>query len=103
LTTKSKFAVNHILEETDEELMAKGDYDGRTALHLAASEGHLEIENFLLGSNCFPDVLIHDRWGFTSLDDAIRGDYSDIVSILEEFKGSQEKVLKLQKKKTKKY
>lgn len=25
-----------------------GDYDGRTALHLAASEGHLEILQFLI-------------------------------------------------------
>ena len=92
MTTKSKFAVNPILEDTVEELITKGDYDGQTTLHLAASKWHLEIVNFLLESNCFPNVYMHDRWGFTPLDDAIRGGYNDIAQILEEYKGSKEKV-----------
>ena len=28
--------------------MGQGDYDRRTALHLAAAEGHLEVVRFLL-------------------------------------------------------
>jgi hypothetical protein len=41
--------------------------------------------------------------GFHTIDDAIRGSYISIFCILEVFKGSQQKVPKLQKKKTKKY
>lgn len=40
-----------------------GDYDGRTAIHLAAAEGHLEIVKFLLELNVDPRPL--DRWGNT--------------------------------------
>tara|TARA_B100001142_G_C14250743_1_gene623103 strand:- start:485 stop:1294 length:810 start_codon:yes stop_codon:yes gene_type:complete len=46
------------------------DYDGRTALHLAASEGEYEIVEFLLtnGVNKIPK----DRWDNKPIDDAIR-------------------------------
>lgn len=44
------------------------DYDGRSALHLAASEGHVDIIKFLL--SCNVDYTIKDRWGRTALDDA---------------------------------
>jgi glutaminase len=33
-----------------EKNICKGDYDGRTALHLAASEGHLNIVQYLVES-----------------------------------------------------
>lgn len=39
------------------------DYDGRTALHLAASEGHAAVVNFLLKNNA--DVNPIDRNGDT--------------------------------------
>ncbi|CAD5218157.1 unnamed protein product [Bursaphelenchus okinawaensis] len=45
------------------------DYDGRTALHLAACEGHANIVKFLL-QTCNVDHSIQDRWGRTALDDA---------------------------------
>ena len=58
---------------TFEQVMAKGDYDGRTALHLAVCEGHVEVVSFLLRSGCFPDIEVLDRWGNSPMDDAING------------------------------
>ena len=47
------------------------DYDGRTALMVAAAEGRLLAVSFLLSSSCAPNLV--DRWGSTALDDALRG------------------------------
>ena len=59
----------------------EGDYDQRTAIHLAASEGMLEVVQVLvkeLGANCSP----RDRWGHTPLDDAIRAKHSEVAKFL---------------------
>uniref|UniRef100_A0A183CM52 glutaminase n=1 Tax=Globodera pallida TaxID=36090 RepID=A0A183CM52_GLOPA len=45
------------------------DYDGRTALHLAACEGHALLLKFLLNI-ARVDYTIKDRWGHMALDDA---------------------------------
>jgi ankyrin repeat protein len=57
-----------------------GDYDGRTALHLAACEGNLAVVEYLVSRG----VRINptDRWNGTPLSDAIRGNHEDIVSFL---------------------
>jgi len=43
------------------------DYDGRTPLHIACSEGHEEIVMLLLENGAF--VHLHDRWGNSAIDD----------------------------------
>lgn len=41
-----------------------GDYDRRTSLHLAASEGHLELVKWLV-VDCGADIKVRDRFGKT--------------------------------------
>jgi ankyrin repeat protein len=45
------------------------DYDHRTALHLAAAEGHLDVIKFLVQQGA--DVNSLDRFGNAPLDEAI--------------------------------
>jgi len=63
------------------------DYDKRTALHLAASEGKLASIRYLLelGVNVNPI----DRWGNTPLDDAERHNHEAIISVLSEHGGKR--------------
>ncbi|KAG8323475.1 hypothetical protein J6590_006492 [Homalodisca vitripennis] len=49
--------------------MSQTDYDKRTALHLAAAEGHLPCVSFLI-DQCKLPLNCKDRWGKTPLDEA---------------------------------
>jgi len=57
------------------------DYDRRTALHVAASEGHLPMVKYLVEElKC--TISRSDRWGGSPLDDAHRHRHAEIVQYL---------------------
>ena len=59
------------------------DYDRRTALHVAASEGNLDVVRILVEQFHSP-VNRSDRWGGSPLDDSHRHRHSDVSSYLRE-------------------
>lgn len=59
------------------------DYDGRTALHLAASEGHTAVVSYLLEKRVNPGLV--DRWGGTPKSDAERGGHVGTYEILKDY------------------
>jgi glutaminase len=65
--------------------LSAADYDGRTGMHLAASEGHLDAVKFLVAKGF--EVNPKDRWGGTPMTDAKRGNFKIIVSFLREHGG----------------
>ncbi|XP_067095573.1 glutaminase kidney isoform, mitochondrial-like isoform X3 [Osmerus mordax] len=64
--------------------MEERDYDSRTALHVAAAEGHVEAVIFLT-ENCKVDPHVKDRWGNSPIDDAIQFGRDNVVAVLQEY------------------
>uniref|UniRef100_A0A1I8HF79 glutaminase n=1 Tax=Macrostomum lignano TaxID=282301 RepID=A0A1I8HF79_9PLAT len=62
------------------------DYDGRTAIHVASAEGHLETVTFLI-EVCEVNVNPKDRWGFTPLAEAERFGHSAVAQFLRKSGG----------------
>ena len=67
--------------------MNMGDYDNRTALHLACCEGHIGCIKFLI-ETCKVDMNVKDRWGCTPLEEAKKANNMRIVAILKKHMAS---------------
>jgi len=57
------------------------DYDMRTPLHVAASDGSVGVLNWLIESGVALNPA--DRWGMTPLEGAVFGNHSDIIAMLQ--------------------
>ncbi|CAJ1084807.1 glutaminase kidney isoform%2C mitochondrial isoform X1 [Xyrichtys novacula] len=64
--------------------MEQTDYDSRTALHIAAAEGHLEAVVFLTDI-CKVNPHMKDRWGNSPVEDAMQFGHELVVSLLQEY------------------
>lgn len=58
------------------------DYDGRTAAHIAASEGHLDTMKYLVAFGA--DLSILDARGNDPIDDAIREGRTEVQLYLRD-------------------
>lgn len=64
--------------------MDQKDYDARTALHIAAAEGHIDVVKFLTNT-CKVDPFTKDRWGNKAIDDAVQFGHDDVVAVLRDY------------------
>ncbi len=74
--------VRELLAQSNNSLVAFKDYDRRTALHVAASEGKTELVVLLLDAGANPNPS--DRWGGSPLDDATRCRYPEVAELLRQ-------------------
>lgn len=72
-----------LLSVISQDKINEGDYDRRTALHLAAGEGYAGIVRILLEAGANPNA--EDRWGGRPLDDAVRHDKTECVEVLTQY------------------
>lgn len=71
--------------------MQSANCESRTALHIAAAQGHYECVEFLLNI-CQVNPSPSDRWGRTPLDEATTFQHPKVVEILSKFQGFSQDV-----------
>jgi ankyrin repeat protein len=74
--------VDQLIQAGDITLASKDIMD-RTALHIAASEGHEELVRFLLEQKADPTVK--DKFGNTPFNDCVRSKHDKVVSIIKDY------------------
>jgi len=62
--------------------LSMADYDGRTALHIACCEGHVDAVRYLLDLGA--PVHVRDRYGDTPLDEAVMFHRPGVVQMLRQ-------------------
>mmetsp|Transcript_24436 Transcript_24436/g.48065 ORF Transcript_24436/g.48065 Transcript_24436/m.48065 type:complete len:931 (-) Transcript_24436:230-3022(-) len=67
----------------------KADHDARTALHLAACEGHIKVARFLVANGSL--IMAKDRFGRTPLDDSRHYCRIEVTAFLEQMVKGQRK------------
>lgn len=72
--------IRKLIGQSGEHLLKLGDFDKRTALHLAAAEGQYDVVKFLVRYGV--ELSPVDRWGFTPLDDAVTNDHHEVSRFL---------------------
>lgn len=82
-------SLKQIVEQSRTTSVDEGDYDKRTPLHLAASEGHKEVVLWLIENGA--SVMVRDRFGNTPMNDALRHRHDQVVGILREAGGQLER------------
>ncbi|KOC58997.1 Glutaminase kidney isoform, mitochondrial [Habropoda laboriosa] len=80
--------------------MTLSDYDGRTALHLAACEGHLNCVKFLI-EQCAVPYDPADRWGKKPIDEAKTFGHMDVVEYLNNYMQARKTETEAEEKKNK--
>jgi len=74
--------LRHCHTRTQGAQLHMSDYDGRTALHIACCEGHVDVVKHLLDLGA--PVHVRDRYGDTPLDDALTFRRAAVVSMLRQ-------------------
>ena len=78
----------------DQNHFKEGDYDNRTPLHLAASNGHLNVIKYLHENIPGLDINPVDRWDGTPYDDSLREQKDEVADYLESIGGCSGNELK---------
>ena len=74
--------LKRVLEQANKSTTSESyaDYDNRTPLHVAASEGSFKVADWLVKSGVPVNPV--DRWGSTPLESAVYGNHGDLVKML---------------------